>query len=205
MIIAIAASGPDPGAPVAGSFAGAAAYVCYESETGAVVGVYENTSTADPSEKGASEAAKFVLDQGARALVAGDVEPAAWSVLRAAETLVYQARGGTVQEAFEAARDDALTEMRRPWPGMSEDPTGAPHPPSTEGPLDRNLEHGMQGGEGGGFGDGPINEAARRTSPEDPDPHRPVAEPLPHERVPPAPGAEEQSTPPGQPETKKPE
>jgi predicted Fe-Mo cluster-binding NifX family protein len=54
------------------------------------------------------QAAKFVVDKGAEAIVTGRVGPKAMDVLQATEIPVYLFQGNTVRQAFEAFKDGEL-------------------------------------------------------------------------------------------------
>jgi predicted Fe-Mo cluster-binding NifX family protein len=55
------------------------------------------------------QAAQFVVEQGAQAIVTGNVGPNAFGVLQAAGLPVYVVKEGTVQQAVEAYKADQLS------------------------------------------------------------------------------------------------
>lgn len=68
----------------------------------------ENPAMAAPGGAGV-QAAQFVLQQGARAVLTGNVGPNAYQVFQSAGVPVYLHEGGTVREAVEAYRAGRLT------------------------------------------------------------------------------------------------
>jgi predicted Fe-Mo cluster-binding NifX family protein len=58
------------------------------------------------------QAAQFVVEQGAKAVVTGNVGPNAFNVFESAGVPVYMGQGGTVRQSVEAFRDNQLREVR---------------------------------------------------------------------------------------------
>jgi predicted Fe-Mo cluster-binding NifX family protein len=86
------------------------------------------------------QAAQFVVERGAKAVVTGNVGPNAFSVFQAAEVPVYLFEDGTVREAVEAYTAGAL--------------------PAAAGPSAR-AHAGMRMGRGRGMGVGMGRERGR--------------------------------------------
>jgi len=68
----------------------------------------ENPALSAPGGAGV-QAAQFVLQQGAQAVVTGNVGPNAYQVFQSANIPIYLFEGGTVREAAEAFRTGQLT------------------------------------------------------------------------------------------------
>lgn len=59
------------------------------------------------------QAAQFVVEQGAEAVISGNVGPNAYNVLAAADVPVHLLEGGTVRDAVEAFKEDQLRQAGR--------------------------------------------------------------------------------------------
>ena len=100
MKVVITANGTELEAQASPVFGRCPAYVFVDTETMQFEGL-ENPAIATPSGAGI-EAAQFVIERGAQAVVTGIVGPNAYSVLQASGVPVYLCGGGTVREAVEA-------------------------------------------------------------------------------------------------------
>ncbi len=102
MKVAISATGNDLDSAVSPVFGRCPFYLFVDSES------MEWSAVANPA-AGASggagiQAAQFIVEQGAQALLTGNVGPNAMDVLNAAGVAVYPVTQGTVREAVEAFR-----------------------------------------------------------------------------------------------------
>jgi predicted Fe-Mo cluster-binding NifX family protein len=109
MRIAVSANGADLGAQASPVFGRCPVYVFVDTETSASEAM-ENPAISAPGGAGI-QAAQFVVEQGAQAVVTGNVGPNAYNVLQAAGVAVYLFQGGTVAEAVEAFRAGQLQEV----------------------------------------------------------------------------------------------
>jgi len=114
-------------APASPVFGRCAAYVFVETETMAFEAV-ENPALAASGGAGI-QAAQFVIERGAQAVVTGNMGPNAFNVFQSAGVPVYLFGGGTVREAVEAFKAGELHSI-----------------------ADANVQAGM--GVGGGMGRG---------------------------------------------------
>lgn len=100
MRIAISATGAELDAPASPVFGRCPVYVFVDTDTMASEAL-ENPAVAASGGAGI-QAAQFVVEQGAQAVVTGSVGPNAFDVLKAAQVGVYPYAGGTVRQAVEA-------------------------------------------------------------------------------------------------------
>jgi predicted Fe-Mo cluster-binding NifX family protein len=106
MIIVITANGPDLDAPASPVFGRCPAYVFVDTESMQFEGV-ENPAIGASSGAGI-QAAQFVVERGAQAVVTGNVGPNAFSVFQSAGVPIYLSGNGTVREMAEAFRTGQL-------------------------------------------------------------------------------------------------
>ncbi len=107
MRIVVTSNGADLSAPASPAFGRCPMYVFVDTETMAFEGK-QNPALNAPGGAGI-RAAEFVIEQGAQAVVTGNVGPNAYQVLESAGIPVYLFKGGSVGEAVEAFRDGRLT------------------------------------------------------------------------------------------------
>ena len=100
MKIVISANGADLDAQASPVFGRCQIYVFVDTETMQFKAV-ENPAIAAPGGAGI-QAAQFVIERGAQAVVTGNVGPNAFSVLQSADVPIYLFGGGTVRQAAEA-------------------------------------------------------------------------------------------------------
>ena len=107
MKIAITANGAGLDAAASPIFGRCPTYILVDT----VTMQYEAVANPAVSAGGGAgiQAAQFIVDRGAQAVVTGNVGPNAFGVLRAAEIPVYLFRGGTVQQAVEAYKGGRLS------------------------------------------------------------------------------------------------
>jgi predicted Fe-Mo cluster-binding NifX family protein len=106
MRIVVTSSGADLDAPASPVFGRCRAYVFVDTEN------MDHEAVENPAIGAASgagiRAAQFVIEQGAQAVVTGNVGPNALSVLQSAGVPIYPFGGGTVRQAAEAFRTGQL-------------------------------------------------------------------------------------------------
>ena len=107
MKIAVTANGTGLDAPASPVFGRCPTYILVDTETMQ----YEAVANPAVSAGGGAgvQAAQFVVERGAQAVVTGNVGPNAFGVFQAAGTLVYLFKGGTVQQAVEAYKGGRLS------------------------------------------------------------------------------------------------
>jgi predicted Fe-Mo cluster-binding NifX family protein len=107
MKIAVTAKGPDLDAPTSPIFGRCATYVLVDTESMQ----YEALANPAISAGGGAgvQAAQFVIQRGAQAVVTGNVGPNAFGVFRAGGIPVYLFQGGTVAEAVKAYKGGRLS------------------------------------------------------------------------------------------------
>jgi predicted Fe-Mo cluster-binding NifX family protein len=109
MKIVVTANGASLDAPASPVFGRCPSYVFVDPDTMEVEAV-ENPAMAAAGGAGI-QAAQFVIEQGARAVVTGNVGPNAFNVFRSAGVPVYTGPGGTVRDAVEAFKNNQLREV----------------------------------------------------------------------------------------------
>ena len=106
MRIVVTANGAGLEAPTSPVFGRCLAYVFVDVDTMEFEAV-ENPAMAAPGGAGI-QAAQFVVERGAQAVVTGSVGPNAFGVLQSADVPVYLFSGGTVRQAAEACKAGQL-------------------------------------------------------------------------------------------------
>jgi predicted Fe-Mo cluster-binding NifX family protein len=106
MKIVVSASGTELDSPASPVFGRCPTYVFVDTETMESEGV-ENPAIAAAGGAGI-QAAQFVVEREAQAVVTGNVGPNAFNVLQSAGIPVYLFGGGTVREAVEAYKEGQL-------------------------------------------------------------------------------------------------
>ena len=100
MKVVVTSNGMDLSAEASPSFGRCLAYVFVDTET------MEFEAIENPAANAAGgagiQAAQFVVEQGVQAVLAGNVGPNAYDVLKAANMPVFRHAGGTVRQAVEA-------------------------------------------------------------------------------------------------------
>lgn len=137
MKIAITASGPTMESPVDSRFGRCAYFLFVETESGAMQAV-PNPAAASSSGAGI-QAAQFVVQQGAQAVLSGNVGPNSFNVLQAAGVPVYIATGMTAAQAVEAFRAGRLVATGGATHSDSHHHHGGPAvppPPAAPAPAD---------------------------------------------------------------------
>ena len=100
MKIAVASNGADLSAQSSPIFGRCPLYIMVDTETMAFE-LIENPAMGAPGGTGI-QAAQFVIEKGAQAVIAGSTGPNAYQVFQSAKIPVYLFSGGTVRDAIEA-------------------------------------------------------------------------------------------------------
>ena len=164
MKIVITANGADLDAPASPVFGRCPTYVFVDTETMQFEAV-GNPAVAAGGGAGI-QAAQFVIERGAQAVVTGNVGPNAFNVFQAANVPIYVFAGGTVREAVEMCKAGRLQSV-----GGASAQAGM------------GMGRGMGRGRGRGMGMG-MGRRAQGAVPPPPPPMAPVA---------PAPSREEET------------
>lgn len=106
MKIVVSANGMDLDAQASPVFGRCPAYVFVDPESMAFEAV-DNPAVGAAGGAGI-QAAQFVVERGAQAVISGNVGPNAFGVLQAANVSVYTFEGGTVRQAVEAYKAGKL-------------------------------------------------------------------------------------------------
>ncbi|MBN1873405.1 MAG: NifB/NifX family molybdenum-iron cluster-binding protein [Anaerolineae bacterium] len=106
MKIVITANGTTLDAPVSPIFGRCPTYLLVDTET-MQVEILPNPALTAGGGAGV-QAAQFIVEKGAQAVVAGNVGPNAFNVFQAANIPVYQFNAGTVLQAVEAYKAGQL-------------------------------------------------------------------------------------------------
>ncbi|MGD8966402.1 MAG: NifB/NifX family molybdenum-iron cluster-binding protein [Anaerolineae bacterium] len=109
MKIVVTANGASLDAPASPVFGRCPSYVFVDPDT-LEFEVVENPAMAAGGGAGI-QAAQFVIEQGARAVVTGNVGPNAFNVFQSAGVPVYVGQEGTVRDAVEAFKGNRLREV----------------------------------------------------------------------------------------------
>ncbi|MDY7077847.1 MAG: NifB/NifX family molybdenum-iron cluster-binding protein [Chloroflexota bacterium] len=107
MKIVVTSNGASLDAPASPVFGRCPTYIFVDTETIEFEAV-ENPAVAAAGGAGI-QAAQFVIEHGAQAVVTGNVGPNASGVFQAANVPVYLFSGGTVQQAVDACKADRLS------------------------------------------------------------------------------------------------
>jgi predicted Fe-Mo cluster-binding NifX family protein len=99
MVVVVTAKGRDLDAPISPIFGRCSTFILVDMETMEYEAL-ENPAVSAPGGAGI-QAAQFVIDRGARAVLTGNVGPNASGVFRTADMPVYLVEGGTVRDALE--------------------------------------------------------------------------------------------------------
>lgn len=137
MNIVISASGATLSSPVDPRFGRCAYFLFVDTETDPVkVQAQQNTSAASGSGAGI-QAAQYIVQEGAQAVITGNVGPNAYQVLQAANVPLYQVQGMTAQAAVNAFKSGELGSMQGASKaahagmggGLGQGPSAPPPPP----------------------------------------------------------------------------
>lgn len=147
MRVVVSSNGSDLNAPVSPVFGRCPAYVIVDSDT-LEFEALANPAMSAPGGAGI-QAAQMVANQGAQAVITGNVGPNAFNVLASAGIQIYLAQGGTVREVVEAFKAGQLQCLSGPSAGMHAGMGMGAAPGMATG---RGMGRGM--GTGGGMGRG---------------------------------------------------
>jgi predicted Fe-Mo cluster-binding NifX family protein len=107
MKIVVSANGADLDSPASPVFGRCPTYVFVDTDS------MESESVENPAINAAGgagiQAAQFVVERGAQAVVSGNVGPNAFGVLQAANVPIYLFSGGTVRQAVEGYKSGQLS------------------------------------------------------------------------------------------------
>ncbi|MGC9224655.1 MAG: NifB/NifX family molybdenum-iron cluster-binding protein [Terracidiphilus sp.] len=107
MKLAITSQGEGLASSVDPRFGRAKAFVLVEPETGTVKTV-DNAVNLNAMQGAGIQAAKQIVEMGAKALITGHVGPKAFATLQAAGVKIYPVDGGTVTEVLEQFKAGTL-------------------------------------------------------------------------------------------------
>ena len=116
MRVAVSSNGNDLSAPVSLVFGRCPTYVFVDTDT-LEFEALANPAISAPGGAGI-QAAQMVADQGAQAVITGNVGPNAFNVLASAGIQIHLTQGGTVQQAVEALKAGQLQSLSAPSAGM---------------------------------------------------------------------------------------
>jgi predicted Fe-Mo cluster-binding NifX family protein len=106
MRIAVTANGADLDAPISPIFGRCSTYIFVDTET-MQFEVVDNPALSAPGGAGI-QAAQFVIERGAQAVVTGNVGPNAFGVFRSADVPVFLLGSGIVRDAVETYKKGLL-------------------------------------------------------------------------------------------------
>ncbi len=145
MKIVVTANGTNLDAPASPVFGRCPTYMFVDTETMEFKAI-PNPAMSAPGGAGI-QAAQFVIEQGAQAVLTGNVGPNAYNVFQAANVPIYLLTGGTVREAVEAykvgqlpsAAEASVQAHAGMGRGMGRGALGATLPPTPQ-PASREEE-----------------------------------------------------------------
>jgi predicted Fe-Mo cluster-binding NifX family protein len=111
MLVAVSANGHDLDASISPVFGRCQTFLFVDTETMACRAV-ANPAISAPGGAGV-QAAQYIVDQGAEALISGNVGPNAFAVFRPAGLPVYAHTTGTVRQAVQALAEGRLKPVER--------------------------------------------------------------------------------------------
>ena len=117
MIVVITAQGTEPSDSVDPRFGRAPHFVLFDTET-EIFKALDNSQQVNAAQGAGVQAAQNVVAAGAEVLLTGQCGPKAYQALSAAGVKIFAGIQGTVEEAVQAWRDDALE--------LLTDPNGTP-------------------------------------------------------------------------------
>lgn len=156
MKIAVSAGGRDLDAQIDQRFGRCEYFLMVDTDT-MEIEAFPNDNRNQTSGAGV-QAAGFVIDKGARAVLTGSCGPKAMDVFNAQHIPVHTGHAGSVREAVEAFKTGAPEAS-----GPSKD-TGGKTPPSGPGPAGGGRGAGGGGGQGMGGGRGRGGGCGRGTA-----------------------------------------
>jgi len=116
MRVAISSNENDLSAPVSPVFGRCPSYVFVDTDT-LEFEALSNPAMSAPGGAGI-QAAQMVINQGAQAVITGNVGPNAFNVLASSGVQIYLTQGGTVRQAVEALKAGQLQSLSAPSAGM---------------------------------------------------------------------------------------
>ena len=112
MKVAISSSSAEMSAPLDPRFGRAPYFLVIDLESGAVRAI-DNAARQSAGQGAGIQAAKAVVDAGARAVLTGEVGPRALTALQGAGVTVYRFAGVSVRDALEQFKTHALARPPR--------------------------------------------------------------------------------------------
>lgn len=112
MKVVVTAQGTDLDSVSSPVFGRCPAFVFVDTETMECEGI--DNRSVEAGHGAGVQAAQFVMDKGARAVLTHNVGPNAFSVLSGAGIPIYRLQGGTVRQAVEALRAQQLELLQGP-------------------------------------------------------------------------------------------
>jgi len=107
MKIAVTALGESPESPIDQRFGRARFFLLFDLDSGEW-SVHSNKQNLEAVQGAGIQAAQYVVDLGAKAVITGHCGPSAFTTLSEAKIDVYQEASGSVQEALAAYKSGAL-------------------------------------------------------------------------------------------------
>ena len=107
MKIAITCEGIDLDSSIDPRFGRAKGFIVFDVDSGHYQHI-DNNQNLQAMQGAGIQAAKIIIDQGAGALITGNVGPKAYSTLSAASVDIYIGAQGTVREAIESYKNGKL-------------------------------------------------------------------------------------------------
>ncbi|RKY13277.1 MAG: dinitrogenase iron-molybdenum cofactor biosynthesis protein [Planctomycetota bacterium] len=160
MLVVVTSQGDTLDSQVDGRFGRCAWFLFYDTEKDELVEAVQNAAAAAGGGAGI-QAAQFVVNKGAKAVITGNVGPNASAVLQGAGVEIYVGASGTVKDAIEAFKAGKLTKASGPTVGAfagAGQGAGAPQQtPPPQAPFyapGPGFGRGMGWGRGMGFGRG---------------------------------------------------
>lgn len=112
MKVACTSTGNTLESPFDSRFGRAEKFIIYDTQSKAF-SVIDNEQNLEASQGAGVQAAMFVLDSGATALITGNIGPKAAQVIYGANIKVYQTDAATVGEALKLFEENKLTELNK--------------------------------------------------------------------------------------------
>jgi predicted Fe-Mo cluster-binding NifX family protein len=111
MRVVVTAGGSEKDAAVDARFGRAAYFIVCDTEDPDTWEIVENAQNLQAAQGAGIQAAQHVVDANVQAVIAGNLGPKAFQVLKAADIRVFLVEGGTVEEAVEQFKNGNLKEQ----------------------------------------------------------------------------------------------
>jgi len=113
MKVAVTSRGPEPDSEIDPRFGRAKYFIIFDRETDEVVAL-DNTQNLNALQGAGIQAARNVIDAGAKALITGNVGPKAFATLKAGGVEVCLGADGTVRDMVEQYEAGRLRSVDKP-------------------------------------------------------------------------------------------